>query len=611
MRALAVALGIDPSYDLPAAPASDAARHGDARLQTLLTPDELEARLQKMQASAVTAIQESGANMLHLLFGFVEWTDVAGEKTRMAPLVLLPVAMSRLTLDPATHTYPYTVAASGEDWSTNVTLQEMCRKNFGFVLPSVEAEEDLEHYFSRVEEVLRVAASSWTLRRQLTLGLVSFGKILMWRDLDPATWPARARRCSACRCSVRCSATRSGGERGARRARPAATDDGVQHRRAARRAAASGAADRRAGRQLAAQRADRRAARRESRRAGTAGHRQVADDHQHDRRRDRGGERRCSSSPRRKPRSTSSRARLVDAGLGPFSSPLHSHTSNKREFLDDLKARIDLRPPDGAAHELTTVEGLLAEARKELTGHVERLHRAFGSLGLTAFDILWRARRLGGEIPEGVVAALRGATIPNVEDGDAVGVGEAPRHAAGVRGGARRGRGGRRRRARRIRGTGCRAPISRSTPRSRSSRWRACAREALASAEARAACAGVGVRGVAWPDSPEGARCPLLARVRHVVAPDADVPSALIEAIHARAGESATRAAVEAADAARHAWSAVEGAWGAAGALDPGPAQRTFAASPARRRSKMLSDEATVDDAQGSRRAACPTRSST
>src|SRR4051794_3907844 len=175
IRAAAIALGIDPSYDLLAAPASDAARHGDTRLQTLLTPDELEARLQKMQASAVTAIQESGANMLHLLFGFVEWSDVAGEKTRMAPLVLLPVTMSRLALDPATHTYPYTVAASGEDWSTNVTLQEMCRKSFGFALPNVEAEEDLEAYFTRVEEVLRVAAPQWTLRRQLTLGLVSFG----------------------------------------------------------------------------------------------------------------------------------------------------------------------------------------------------------------------------------------------------------------------------------------------------------------------------------------------------------------------------------------------------------------------------------------------------
>ena len=105
----------------------------------------------------------------------------------------------------------------------------------------------------------------------------------------------------------------------------------------------------------------------------------------------------------------------MDAGLGPFCLALHSHTSNKREFLDDLKARIDLRPADGAANELATVEGLLAEARKELTGHVERLHRTFGSLGLTAFDILWRARRLGGEIPEGVVAALRGATIPNVK----------------------------------------------------------------------------------------------------------------------------------------------------------------------------------------------------
>src|SRR6185369_13439157 len=79
------------------------------------------------------------------------------------------------------------------------------------------------------------------------------------------------------------------------------------------------------------------------------------------------------------------------------------------------KARIDLPASDGAANELMTVDGLLAESRKELTGHVERLHRPFGSLGLTAFDVLWRSRRLGGEIPERAVDTLREAGIPNAK----------------------------------------------------------------------------------------------------------------------------------------------------------------------------------------------------
>src|SRR4051812_36576793 len=412
IRAAAISLGIDPSYDLLAAPASDVARHGDSRLQTLLTPDELEARLQKMQASAVTAIQESGANMLHLLFGFVEWSDVAGEKTRLAPLVLLPVSMSRLALDMATHTYPYTVAASGEDWSTNVTLQEMCRKNFGFALPSVEADEELEHYFSRVEEVLRTTTGHWALRRQLTLGLVSFGKILMWRDLDPATWPADhdLLGVSLLRQVLGDMDPESGPVDGTP-AELRATEYNIDALPPDRRPVPPIVVP-----------------------ADSSQHSVLVDV--------QGGENLVVQGPpgtgksqtitnmiagaiavgkkvlfvaEKKAALDVVARRLEDAGLGAFILPLHSHTSNKREFLDLLKARIDLRTTDGAANELMTVDGLLAEARKELTGHVERLHRPFGSLGLTAFDVLWRARRLGGEIPERAVDTLRDATIPNAK----------------------------------------------------------------------------------------------------------------------------------------------------------------------------------------------------
>lgn len=44
--------GINPSYDLLAAGESDASQHADKRLQTLLTPDELEERLQKLPEQA-------------------------------------------------------------------------------------------------------------------------------------------------------------------------------------------------------------------------------------------------------------------------------------------------------------------------------------------------------------------------------------------------------------------------------------------------------------------------------------------------------------------------------------------------------------------------------
>ena len=596
IRAIATQLGIDPSYDLRAEPASDGARHGDWRLQTLLTPDELEARLQKMQASAVTAIQESGANMLHLMFGFVEWTDAPGEKTRLAPLVLLPVNLSRLTLDPSTHTYPYTVAASGEDWSTNVTLQEMCRKSFGFVLPGVEAEEDLEAYFARVEEVLRVAAPGWSVRRQLTLGLVSFGKILMWRDLDPATWPEGHPLLGVPLLRQVLGGDEPEGdgapndEMGAartteynidalpaelRRAPPIIVPaDSSQH---------SVLIDVQRGENLVVQGPP-----------GTGKSQtitnMIADAIA-------AGKNVLFVAEKKAALDVVAR-RLEDAGLGPFCLPLHSHTSNKREFLDALKARMNLHVADGASVELTAVESLLAEARKDLTGHVERLHRIYGSLGLTAFDILWRARRLSGEMPDGVVAALRGTGIPNAR---MVTDSEAAKHRATLQAFA-----------------AAHAAVAADVEPGATHPWHGMsradltfddaealvtlarrAREALAAAESARQALVSAVGSVTWPDSPEGLT-PLLARVRSIATPDVHVPAATIEAIHSRTGESATLAAVAAADAARSAWSEVEGPWAERGAVSPDEAKE-FAARLSDV-ARMLGDEArvaTIKDAIG------------
>jgi very-short-patch-repair endonuclease len=587
LRELARSLGIDPSYDLRAAPASDEARHADARLQTLLAADELEARLQKIHASALTAIQESGANMLHLMFGFVEWSDAPGESTRAAPLVLLPARLSRLALDGATRTDPYAVAASGEDWSTNVTLQEMCRRTFGFVLPAVDVDEDLESYFARVETVLRETAPHWTLRRQLTLGLVSFGKILMWRDLDPATWPPERPLLGepllrqvlgdvddALGDSFPTEAMRT-------------TEYDIDALPAALKPVPPIVVS-----------------------ADSSQHSVLVD-----------VQRRESMVVQGPPGTGKSQTitnliagaiaagktvlfvaekkaaldvvarRLEDVGLGPYCLPLHSHTSDKREFLDQLRTRIALRPTESVAAELATVEGLLADARRELTGHADRLNRPFGSLGDSAFDVFWRARRLGGEMPAPMVAALRRATIPTAR---LVTQTEASRHRASLEAFA-----------------AAHAAVAADAGAGASHPWQGMtraelsfddaqslvtlardARSALAAADAARQTLASTVGGVAWPDSPEGL-APLLARVGHVVPPDASVPAALIEGVRRGAVEVATSEAVAASDVRRAAWRAVQGTWGRPGVLLPKDADEFDARF--RDAMKMLGEQVTVE----------------
>ena len=560
LQALAQKLGVDPSYDLRAAANSDAKEHADRQLQTLLGAEELEARLQKLRSTAVTGIQESGANMLHLLFGFVEWTDVPGGKARMAPLVLLPVTLSRLELDVSTHTYPYTVVASGEDWSTNVTLQEKCRKDFGFVVPDIDAEENLEAYFSRVEAILKSATAGWRVRRQLTLGLVSFGKILMWRDLDPATWPEDSPLMGNSLLREVLGTLAEGDDEdgtGGMRSGEYNIDklprefgpvppivvpaDSSQH---------SVLVDVQRGHNLVVQGPP-----------GTGKSQTItniiAD----------------AIAARKKVLFVAEKKaalevvsrRLRDAGLGPFCLPLHSHTSNKREFLDGLKERIDIAGLGNSAADVASVENLLTETRTELTGHVDRLHAAFGSLGDTAFSILWRSRRLATEMPSEAIVKLRDASILNA---GAISPSEAARQRAALTAFA-----------------AAHAAVAVDIRPGYAHPWHGVSREdlrfddaeallalareahvALTNAERARQLLQAVTGGIAWPESSETLE-PLLSRCGQLVPPPDSVRGALIEAIHCSAGATLTLSAIQASELAREAWSSVPEPWRSPGAV--------------------------------------------
>jgi AAA domain len=52
----------------------------------------------------------------------------------------------------------------------------------------LEDDDTPERYFDRFADILKLK-KRWTIRRQITLALLSFGKLLMYRDLDPKNWP--------------------------------------------------------------------------------------------------------------------------------------------------------------------------------------------------------------------------------------------------------------------------------------------------------------------------------------------------------------------------------------------------------------------------------------
>lgn len=151
----------------------------------------LEALTRKIGSTAKTAIEESGTNILHLIFGFLEWYESDDSQLpRYAPLVALPVAMERS--GGKGRGFKCSLEYSGEDLSTNLSLVEKMRRDFGFDIPDFEDEHTPEAYFTAFSHLLQ-QKKRWRIRRQITLSLLSFGKLLMYRDLDPNIWPGIAK----------------------------------------------------------------------------------------------------------------------------------------------------------------------------------------------------------------------------------------------------------------------------------------------------------------------------------------------------------------------------------------------------------------------------------
>ncbi len=176
-------LGWNTSFDLGQTGNEDA-----QRLPVLHYQEPLDTVSRKIASAAKTAVEESGANMLYLIFGFLEWYE-SDDSTQphLAPLVVLPVTIDRA--GGRGRAVETVLEYSGEDVETNLSLIEKMRRDFGLELPVLEDEDTPERYFKKFDEILALK-KRWKLRRHLTLSLLSFGKLLMYRDLDPKTWPA-------------------------------------------------------------------------------------------------------------------------------------------------------------------------------------------------------------------------------------------------------------------------------------------------------------------------------------------------------------------------------------------------------------------------------------
>jgi very-short-patch-repair endonuclease len=181
--------GLDESAAQPEFVPYDAAtlddRHTDEYLQTTAIPESLDRSLRRLDEQARLAIEEQGVNTLFLALGMLYYTEAdTSEQVFTAPLVLLPVELSRKSARSG-----YRIRAADDEPVVNPALAEYLRLDFGITLPelpdsaTIPDDYDLRTLLSSVSQLI-AGRKGWSITTDVVLGLFSFQKFVMYKDLE-------------------------------------------------------------------------------------------------------------------------------------------------------------------------------------------------------------------------------------------------------------------------------------------------------------------------------------------------------------------------------------------------------------------------------------------
>jgi very-short-patch-repair endonuclease len=160
----------------------------DNKLQTAESLAKLESRLLNTYYTARTSLEEQGVNILYLALGMLTWYEAeSSEEARQAPLVLVPVLLER-----GTAAERFKLRHTGAEVEGNLSLQAKLKASFGLALPLPDLDEEgnLADYYTAVREAV-ASFPRWRVEEDsIALSFFSFGKFMLYRDLDPSNWPA-------------------------------------------------------------------------------------------------------------------------------------------------------------------------------------------------------------------------------------------------------------------------------------------------------------------------------------------------------------------------------------------------------------------------------------
>ena len=171
--------GINPDYILPIPENNQEDDHyTNNKIRTLMLPDKFLRTAKSIFEKSHSFERETGINVLHAVFGILEWKHPQRSKSIVSPLLLLEIRMERKQSPKGT---VFHVQGTSKI-TVNSSLIEKLRSDYGLSLPEYEG-NDVEEYFRSVTTLLK--DKTWKLRREAGLGIFRSTPIAMYHDLDP------------------------------------------------------------------------------------------------------------------------------------------------------------------------------------------------------------------------------------------------------------------------------------------------------------------------------------------------------------------------------------------------------------------------------------------
>lgn len=138
-----------------------------------------QATLRNLRNRARTALEEQGVNILFVTFGLLNYKENETSSVFFsAPIILVPVKIELRSISS-----PFILSVLDDEIVINPTLAYKLEHEYNLKIPEFEPEDNnILSYLEQIEKL--VQNNSWKVIKQANLGLFSFLKINIYKDID-------------------------------------------------------------------------------------------------------------------------------------------------------------------------------------------------------------------------------------------------------------------------------------------------------------------------------------------------------------------------------------------------------------------------------------------